>query len=313
VGSTPLAEGTKTRFSLLIGLPIALMMLSTIRLLLDSDRKAPGFMLATFWIMAFGVATVGYYVEWQARWVHDRSVMTNLARLDAPEDVSVIWVDDQYRLGPDEYYRVYEWSSIFDEAWRDASRIGLAVGEPTNVYEPQRYDNYDVLSDFDASRCQAVLTIQKGPRPEAYNDALGLSARYLVFRYLLPGQLDSYLSDVTRLEFRRILAPQAINCAAQQAFMEQSPFLNTDEAYILHTNRVADVVRLERAALDAGFFASEQIAALDALPLEPTTLDALTALGFDPAFYQLYRTFTADSALMTNDELAATINESGEE
>jgi hypothetical protein len=278
VGSTPLAEGTKTRFSLLIGLPVALAMLALIR---DMER---GFMVACFFIITFTAATASFYLDWQARWIHDRSVIVNLAEMGEPDDVSVIWIDSYFNIGPDERYRHYDWSSIFEQAWGDESRIGLDVGSALNIYVPERFTALENLSEFDATRCQAILTIHQGPRPESYNDKVGLSARYFVFRYLLRNQLDDYLRDVTRLELRRILAPQATNCAAQQAFLEEvsDDLFDPDQPYFLHTERIADITRLERSAL-APF---EPL-----MPLDASTREALEAGGFDSDFYQLYQTF----------------------
>jgi hypothetical protein len=153
-----------------------------------------------------------------------------------------------------------------------------------NIYVPERFTALENLSEFDATRCQAILTIHQGPRPESYNDKLGLSARYFVFRYVLRNQLDDYLRDVTRLEFRRVLAPQATNCALQTAFLGEvsDDLFDPDQPYFQHTERIAAITRLERSAL-APF---EPLA-----PLDASIQEALQAGDFDSDFYQLYQTF----------------------
>jgi hypothetical protein len=203
VGSGPTLTGWNTRHSLLLALPIALIIVALARHLFrrpEGGLSRVGWMFLTTLLLAFSLATVSSYIDWQARWVKDRSVMVNLARLDRAEKYSIYLVNDQYVLGGENYYNFYEWSSIFKKVWGDGTRIGF----DQSYYTPQLLEDYKKyftgrynLSDFDPAGCQATLTIRQGIF--AYS-AFSLVVRYFYYKFLRLQRMDDFLIKVTEVE-----------------------------------------------------------------------------------------------------------------
>jgi hypothetical protein len=215
VGQAPASHGWSTRDAILVGLPMALVILGAIGMVFSPDRERlsrPGFVFLLTVAVAFGLITVNNYLSWQARWVKDRSVMVNLGQLAGAEKYSIYWVDDQYPLGGEDNYRFYEWSSMFEQIWGDQTRIGLdqRYSTPKLIEElkPTFTANYN-LSDLDPAGCQATLTIR--PRASPPPD-FELVVRYLYYRFLRPQGMQDFLAGVTRVSVQLLPSLLAINC-----------------------------------------------------------------------------------------------------
>jgi len=317
VGRSPDLEGTKTRHAMLIALPLAIISLATFRkAFFDSTAamKSAGIVLITVLILVFGIAYIGHYFSWQARWVKDHSVIVNLRKLDNAEEISVFWIDDRFETGPPELYRFSEWASLFKYTWGGNKRVGTYVDNPFNFSDKEnnrRLSEEHYLDDFNPEGCQAILTIRRGPRPISFTDEVGLSVRYFLFKYLLPGQLDDYLSEVTSLNLRWIAAPAATECAPQNVLLEatnsQDGFaFDPQTSTVEHENRLDQIIKLERLVEDAdvkvefdqtiiGLLASKSADFDDVLEnLEGSEVDSdlpkgqVEELGFDYTFYRNY-------------------------
>ena len=207
VGKAPSIHGWNTRHALLVALPMAIIIVSFGRILFGNKKgtiSKIGFSFLVIFVLAFSISTITYYIAWQARWVKDRSVMTNLSDLNKKEDISVFWINDQFPLGGENNYRFYEWSSMFKTVWGDESHIGLdqKIYSAGALVDYQRYSNkrYN-LSDFDPDGRQAILTIHMGPRKHS---DLRLSVRYFYHKYLHKDGLSKFLSGVTDIEMQPI-------------------------------------------------------------------------------------------------------------
>ena len=210
VGKAPLINGWSTRYSLLIALPMAIIMVS-FGCLFFSNKKGSiskiGFAFLATLVLAFNLSTITYYISWQARWIKDRSVMTNLSGLNMKEDTSIFWINDQFPMGGENNYRFYEWSTMFKTVWGDESYIGLDQKySAVSLAGYQRFFNtrYN-LSDFDPDGSQAILTIFRGVLQ--YSD-LELSIRYLYYKWLRKNGLTEFLSGVTDIEIQPIPVTQ---------------------------------------------------------------------------------------------------------
>ena len=218
VGLSPTLSGWSTRHSLLLALPLALVIVAIARLLFSDPKMGfsrTGWIFLTTLLLAFGLATVSNYVDWQARWVKDRSLMVNLALLDGAEKYSVYWGDDQYPLGGESNYRFYEWSSIFKQVWGDETRIGIdqRYSTPTWLadYKPY-FTKFHNLSGFDPAGCQATLTIRQG---NSDYSAITLVKRYFYFKFLVPKRMSDFLANVTQIQVQPLSSPLAVNCNRQ--------------------------------------------------------------------------------------------------
>lgn len=214
VGLSPSLAGWGTRHSLLLALPIALIIVALARLLFRSSEgnlSRIGWMFLTTLLLAFSIATVSSYIGWQARWVKDRSVMVNLTRLDGAKYYSVYWVNDQYRLGGENNYRFYEWSSIFKKVWGDETRIGFDQRYPDSkmLEDNKTYFNkcYN-LKNFDPAGCQVLLAIRQGVLD---GSAFSLVGRYYYYKFLRPQQMDDFLIKVTDIQIQPLSSPMAAN------------------------------------------------------------------------------------------------------
>ncbi|MFC1590912.1 hypothetical protein ACFL43_00140 [Thermodesulfobacteriota bacterium] len=231
---TPSMFGWTSRHSLLVGLPMAVVLLSLVRLVVSAAAAALVWVkrnrnyarmqvqsrlelsVLTILMGAFCLSTVTSYISWQARWVHDRSIMTQLPSLKAAEKTSIFWVNDFFQAFG-ESYRDYEWSSIFKEIWGDESRIGVDYRVRSAHYfvDQQAYliDRY-IHKDFDPKGCQANLTIRPGPEMQlGKNQSLDLTVRYFYFKFLFAEHLENFLSGVTDIQLQPIQASQAVNCS----------------------------------------------------------------------------------------------------
>lgn len=202
VGYYPTLTGWSTRHSLLLALPIALMLVALAHILFrrpEGGLSHIGWIFLTTLLLAFSIATVSNYIGWQARWVKDRSVMVNLARLDGDRDYSIYWVNDQYNFGG-EKYRFYEWSSIFKLIWGEEKRIGYDLIYPdSNRKFPEWHNRVSIelynLGKFDPDGRQATLNIYG-----RYNGSvIGLLGQYYYYRFLHPQRMYDFLIGVTEV------------------------------------------------------------------------------------------------------------------
>jgi len=169
----------------------------------------------------FTLSLVRNYVGWQARWVKDRSVMVNLRGREDARDDSVYWVYDEFPAVGKEFYRFYEWSSIFKTVWGGESRVGLDQKNTTSEFDnsekflDRRQEFFTArynLSNFDPAGCEVKLTIRPGP--EASSETT-MAFKYLYYKFFSPSRLDEYLRGVTNIEVQPIQSPRATNCRVQ--------------------------------------------------------------------------------------------------
>jgi hypothetical protein len=208
VGKYPNVHGWGTRHALLLSLPMAIIFVAIGRIcFIDKTASISrlGIVFLVILTFIFTASSIANYLSWQARWVKDQSVMINLPKLKDAEDISIFWVDDQTNLDGEEYYRFYEWSSMFKTMYGDESRIGLEIEiyPPDFLSKGQKYFNQRYnLTDFNPAGRQAVLTIR---RSDSLNyEGPTLAYRYLWYRYFNKDKLDQFLEQVTDLQLQPI-------------------------------------------------------------------------------------------------------------
>ena len=204
VGKSPAPYGWTTRHALLVGLPMGITVTAAIGLVFTREGvlSRPGWVLLAVLFLGFSRLTVANYVEWQERWIKDRSIMVNLSRLPDAANYSVYWVDDQFPQFQ-ESYRFYEWSSIFKAVWGGESRIGLdrrAYAADFLQNEQKYFTSLYSLRDFNPSGRQASLTIKRALGMNKWE----LCGRYYFYKFGDPKKLNQFLTWMTDVEVRPV-------------------------------------------------------------------------------------------------------------
>jgi hypothetical protein len=238
VGKPPSLYGFDTRQLLLLGLPVALLLLAGLRLLFGGEQgrlQRVGGLLALLLLLGFALAQMESYLAWQARWVRDQSVRLNLADLPLADDQSIIYFADEdvlYRRDGriDEVSQFIsrryflDWTIMLRQVYGPTpGRVGidLVYLGPLHFYYhwvmELREETLDPAGDFfflaavDPAGCQAIITI----RPTAYAQEmskLGLARRYWQNRFWRPAAQETFLRSLTHLSVEPLDAPQAVNC-----------------------------------------------------------------------------------------------------
>jgi hypothetical protein len=212
VGKYPSVHGWDTRHDLLVGLPMAVLLVSLVRLVAPTGVAATigaGVLVAV--AVCFASATIEDYALIQARWAGDRAVMAELAANSGSAPYSVYWVGDS-APGPQDYYRFYEWSAMFERVYGDQSRIGLDTREysPSFLANTRFFtDRYD-LADLDPLGCEATLRVE--PTSSGSHPAQ-VALRYTWLRLFQPSQLAPYLDSLVTVDVTRMPTDAAAHCA----------------------------------------------------------------------------------------------------
>ena len=238
VGKPPSLYGFDTRQLLLMGLPMALLLLVGLRLLFGSEQgrlHRVGGLLALLLLLGFALAQMESYLAWQARWVRDQSVRLNLADLPLADEQAILYFADEDML----YWRngridevsqfisrryFQDWTILLRQVYGPMpGRVGMDIRylDPTHYYyhwlmglrERTLTPTEDIffLASVDPAGCQAIITIQ----PTAYAQEmskLGLARRYWQNRFWQPVAQEPFLRSLTHLSLEPMAAPQAVNC-----------------------------------------------------------------------------------------------------
>ncbi len=218
-GRTLAPVGFYTRFALLLPLPVAFIIIGLVRMVFKGSAGGVnrlGLVVLATLVAAFSWSTMGMYIDWQARWVRDRSFVLNLSRLDRAADYSIFIVDNRYRLGGQGNYNHIEYSALFNRAFGDDTHFGLDRGynlEKTIARYTGRWGReygarlWPVRADLKG--CRAIIEIEKGA---AAGPSRSLVARYFYHRFFDRRGMDGFLAGVTRLRLQPLNVPQAENC-----------------------------------------------------------------------------------------------------
>jgi hypothetical protein len=218
VGLAPSTAGWSTRHALLLGLPMAIIIVGFLRLIPARFRVAAPYVGASL-VLAFTLSTIRFYAAWQARWAKDRAILAGLASATWLKPYSVYWIDDQFPLGGEPGRGTYEWASMFRTVWGGQSRIGLELqraSETDSTYRLGATSRYYIadynLGNYDPKGPQVLLTIK--PIMYRYSDSQ-LTRRYLFFRFRDAIRHDDefgiFLRSLARIEARPI--PETGDCA----------------------------------------------------------------------------------------------------
>jgi hypothetical protein len=212
VGKFPAVHGWDSRHDLLIGIPLAVVIVALASLALPDGRRAwIGIGLVGFVAAGFAGAGIQDYLGLQARWATDRAVMAELRDTSNAGRFSVYWVHDN-APGPEDYYRFYEWSAMLGNTYGDQSRVGLdvRVNNSRFLQRPQFFSDRYNLANFDSHGCQADLTITRTSSAGS-SDKTGLMYDY--YSLFQPDRLDSYIRGLVTIQVTPTPSASATDCS----------------------------------------------------------------------------------------------------
>lgn len=204
VGLSPSGRNFTTRHALLIGLPVGIMLVALTGILFTrASMRAVKFVILSMLCLGFGMVMIGNYIDWQNRWVKDLSVITHLSISEKATPFSVFVIEDHLPIPGTHDYRVYDYSSMFNQVWGHHARIGFERGsrDMGGVYKwleslsPELKKSF-LLENLDPLGCQAALTIEPGPQ---WRQGYELTLNYFVYRFFYPKQLRDFLLGVTHV------------------------------------------------------------------------------------------------------------------
>lgn len=189
------ARGWETRHSILVGLPVAIMIVSLGRWLkARMGRWGVGLASVALAVLlaAFTKIQLDNYISWQARWIKDRAMVHVLSQHREWSSLPAYWIEDLYPLGGDPYYRYFEWSFLFRRAWGMEGRVGYDRA----FYALERGNLPPNQPRPESTLCVARRT-SAGPAK--------LTLDYLWTRWIRPERMDGFLEQVVSISVR----PQA--------------------------------------------------------------------------------------------------------
>lgn len=206
VGAFPKMYNWDSRHAVLLGLPVALVLVGLFRIVFS--RKGEylsrlGFTVLITLIATFIISNINAYLFRQAAWIKNRSIIYHLSQKKCVKPISVFWIDQQVGLPGDEANYFYVWASIFTKSWGEESHIGFPGRfPPSSVNSIDYYSiclnrgyNYNSAA-LDPKGAQAILTVLPGPQAK---DSFTMSMRYFKCRFFRPENMSDFLTGVTRL------------------------------------------------------------------------------------------------------------------
>jgi hypothetical protein len=211
VGKYPWVHGWETRHDLLVSLPLAIVLVGVVRLLLPTGTAAwAGMGILVLLAVCFAAAGAEDYAALQARWAADQGVMADLKADQNSGDYSVYWVRDRIQ-GPEDYYRFYEWSAIFERVYGQQTRVGLdeRAYTPEFLHETKFFEDRYNLASFDPRGCQAEMVITGSP---ATTHPTQVGLRYVYLRLFDPKGLASFENGLVSVKITKHFSADATDC-----------------------------------------------------------------------------------------------------
>ena len=212
VGKAPAVHGWDSRHDLLIGLPLAVLLVSLVSAVLPAGRRALlGLGLLALVAIGFTGAGIQDYAAIQARWATDRAVMAELRSTPDAGGFSVYWVHDG-APGPEDFYRFYEWAAMLGNVYGDQARVGLddRAYNPGFLERRQFFSDRYNLANLDPRGCQAHLTIE---RTKGAASSGQTALQYTFYRLFQPDRVEGFISSLVTIQVVPIPDPYATSCS----------------------------------------------------------------------------------------------------
>lgn len=276
VGKPAAASGWESRHALLVGLPVGLGLLACARGFCTVLPRAGAFVvpLAGYAMIAgFTLASWSIHLDWYVRWIKDDATITELKRTPAGEiaDVSYIYIDDQDDPSGRNYTFI-DYLGMFNSAWGDEKRFGIPAAHGVDLAKLTRQlplRRY-LIREFDPSGCSSGLLIKFNPR--------SISRRELAwshFRARVGGQ-PAAAPGLIELTWDRLSARRIGDVAAIRDAFEAYKAANGAFPADADARKGQPSTYIGRPGIAGARTWVEDLAPpyLDAIPMEPRTLDA---------------------------------------
>jgi|GEM_PF-3022007 hypothetical protein len=167
VSKGPRAHGYTTRHALLIAIPIGILIVGSLRILLQKEwgKWITSILLSTA-LTGSVIAHWTVYIRWQERWIKDYSLITYFEDHPELKKIGTYILDDQFPV-TSETYRYYEWSAMVRQAWGVPGYLVMEEHESFEViaeigeFHP-RWKEWYHLDGYPRAPCEAMLKIEPG-------------------------------------------------------------------------------------------------------------------------------------------------------
>jgi hypothetical protein len=203
VQKTPGVYGFGTRFAIFISLGVGVVVVGTVKAVFGAAGgriTQTGVVVLVTLVLAFSLSRMQTIFHWQARWIKDRSIELHLREMP-PCPASTYFIDEEFPLADEvasQSYFSYDWSTLFETAWGDESRVGLALGTDVDEWWARdsaypQFARIRNLADYDPKGGRARLII----RPGANAGGPDMVLWYWWFQYLGRRGPEDFLRGVT--------------------------------------------------------------------------------------------------------------------
>lgn len=225
VGKYPGNTGSDTRHALLISIPVAIFLVFIGRIFSlvfpDNIGKLTIRFSSFFLLIMFIFLTINIYVEWESRWIRDRSIMLNLQKMNSAliQRMNIFFVSDSDRFG--DPYNIYEYSGMFKLAWGSERWAGIELmdeqtpGSALEVLKKTLSRNslkIYLLKDWHPHGCHSILDIST----RISQSHLYLVLTYYKYLWFQHEKLPDFLKSLTMLRLNELPCRQPHNDSGDQ-------------------------------------------------------------------------------------------------
>lgn len=200
-----------SRHALLTAIPISIMVVSFLNILrrLNLLHVLVLNFLCLMLVASFSISYIKNYIQWQFRWIKDRSVISQLEELPQLKKYSTFYIHNN-TVNPQENelytYNFYEWSSLFKIAWGEEKWIGLE-GKHQGEFEKSLFTKYYTsrfnLSDYKPENSKIAISIdyaQKEKRFDNMDSELTEVFRYYYYKFFQPKELKIFFDKLIKIQ-----------------------------------------------------------------------------------------------------------------
>lgn len=224
---SPAPIGEPSRYTILTGLPLAILLFSVIRLAFlrrpgsTSRLVAP---LTAACAIVLGCQIPPVYIAERAEWVFSRSVMENIAKNDEVRNSSVV-IFQNFGMTSETIYGIYSFASVFGDFSRFVTAL---VPQNRQYFTPSEIamnlrrgnDLPGIYRNVDPSGQQTLLLATRNPG--GLTD-WGITKKYLMLRYFgSASEMEAFLFSLTTLQ-AAVLKPRTPLVPGLQEFLDPVP------------------------------------------------------------------------------------------
>jgi hypothetical protein len=208
-------QGWNTRHALLSGLPMAIMITALLSVILLKRSGHKYFIiLVSFVITIFAGEHFGNYVELQARWAQERSVLLQLKQHPEYKNYSTYIINkNSFVMIQGDQYAWYDWIGLLNSTFGGESRFAVFYDESHIDTTLESFQNDPLwmrlfsIKNYDRNGSMAEVSIEN-VNPEAHYK---LARKYLFYK--LTGQkekLNQFLLDLLHVSIHDYLPAQSL-------------------------------------------------------------------------------------------------------